>query len=78
MESLLTCSHFTMKDKVLMFYLNSFFGPVVNAARGVAAQIMAAIQGFSSNIVTAFRPQLVESYAQGNYQRANRLYAQYV
>lgn len=64
---------FTMKGQGLNVLLNSFFGPVVNAARGVAAQIMAAIQGFSSNIVTAFRPQLVESYAQGNYQRANRL-----
>lgn len=64
---------FTMKVQGLNVLLNGFFGPVVNAARGVAAQIMSAIQGFSSNIVTAFRPQLIESYAQGDYQRTNNL-----
>lgn len=64
---------FTMKGQGLNVLLNGFFGPVVNAARGIAAQIMAAIQGFSSNIVTAFRPQLVESYAQGDYQRTSGL-----
>lgn len=64
---------FTMKGQGLNVLLNGFFGPVVNAARGVAAQIMSAIQGFSSNIVTAFRPQLIESYAQGDYQRTNNL-----
>lgn len=64
---------FTMKGQGLNILLNVFFGPIVNAARGVAAQIMAAIQGFSSNIVMAFRPQLVESYARGDYKRTNAL-----
>lgn len=49
--------------------LNAFFGPIVNAARGVAAQIQAGLQGLSSNVVAAFRPQLTESYAQGNNTR---------
>ena len=71
--NLLDMFAFTMKGQGLNVLLNGFFGPIVNAARGVAAQIMAAIQGFSSNIVTAFRPQLVESYAQGDYERTNSL-----
>lgn len=49
--------------------LNFFFGPVVNAARGLSNYVSSAVQGFSSNIVVAFRPQLVESYAIKNYAR---------
>lgn len=58
-----------MKGQGLNVLLNGFFGPIVNAARGVASQIMNAIQGFSVNVVMAFRPQVVESYAQGDTQR---------
>lgn len=71
--NLLDMFAFTMKGQGVNVLLNGFFGPVVNAARGVAAQIMAAIQGFSTNIVTAFRPQLVESYARGEYRRTSAL-----
>ena len=57
----------------LNLILNLFFGPVVNAARGVANQISAAISGFSKNVVMAFRPQLVDSYAKGDYQRTRAI-----
>lgn len=53
--------------------LNLFFGTIVNAARGVSGQIQHAIQGFCGNIVMAFRPQLVQSYAQGNIERTNKM-----
>ena len=53
--------------------LNSFFGPIVNASRGVANQVMSAIQYFSANIIVAFRPQLIQSYSAGEYQRTNFL-----
>jgi O-antigen/teichoic acid export membrane protein len=43
--------------------LNVFFGPVVNAARGVSFQIHGAISGFITNIYTAINPQIVKSYA---------------
>lgn len=56
----------------LNLLLNFFFGPIVNAARGVAAQVMNAIHGFSINITVAFRPQLVESYAKGNYGKTRQ------
>lgn len=52
---------------------NFFFGPVVNAARGISFQIQNAINGFSENIATAFRPQLVESYAKKDYGRTETL-----
>ncbi len=49
--------------------LNFFFGPVVNAARGITYQIQSALMGFIGNITTAARPQLVQSYAQSNTTR---------
>jgi len=45
--------------------LNLFFGPVVNAARGIAAQVQNAVTIFSNNFVAAVRPQIVKSYAAG-------------
>lgn len=53
--------------------LNLFFGPVINAARGVSSQIVGALRGFSINIVVAFRPQLVDSYAKNDYQRTRTI-----
>jgi len=46
--------------------LNLYFGPVVNAARGVAVQVQAAIIQLFSNFLMAVRPQIVKSYAQGD------------
>lgn len=53
--------------------LNFFFGPVVNAARGLSTYVYSAIRSFSSNIVMAFRPQLVESYASRNFVRTKHM-----
>tara|TARA_B100000795_G_scaffold84546_1_gene61425 strand:- start:4609 stop:6159 length:1551 start_codon:yes stop_codon:yes gene_type:complete len=43
--------------------LNLFFGPIVNAARGIAFQINNALLSFSHNIYMAARPQIVKAYA---------------
>jgi len=43
--------------------LNIFFGPAINAARGIAFQINAAVNGFVSNFQMAMNPQIVKSYA---------------
>ncbi len=45
---------YTIQGQGLNVLVNSFFGPVVNAARAIAFQIHAAISGFSENIATAF------------------------
>ncbi|MBP5457083.1 MAG: hypothetical protein J6Y37_11310 [Paludibacteraceae bacterium] len=71
--NLLDMFSYTIKGQGLNVLINAFFGPTVNAARGVSNQIMSAIQGFSSNIVMAFRPQLVESYAKGELERTTVL-----
>lgn len=50
----------------LNLLLNIFFGPVVNAARAVAYQVQGAVTQFSNNFMTAVRPQIIKSYAEGN------------
>lgn len=65
---------YMLKSQGLNMLLNVFFGPVVNAARGVSNMVMSAIQGFQNNIVVAFRPQLVQSYASGDFRRVEKLF----
>lgn len=64
---------FMMRGQGLNMFLNYFFGPIINAARGIASQVSGAIHGFSTNILSSFRPQLVQSYAKGDYARTRRL-----
>lgn len=47
----------------LNILLNIFFGPVVNAARGVATQVQSVVIQFASNFQTALNPQIIKSYA---------------
>lgn len=57
----------------LNILLNMFFGPVVNAARGIAYQVQGAITQFSGNFITAVKPQIIKSYAEGNIDDMLRL-----
>ena len=59
-----------MKEQGINMILNLFFGPVVNAARGIAYQVTGAMQGFVANVNTASRPQLTQSYASGDLGRS--------
>lgn len=53
--------------------LNIFFGPLVNAARGIALQVQGVILGFVGNFQTALNPQITKNYANGNLQRMHQL-----
>lgn len=64
---------FMLKGQGLNMLLNLFFGPMINAARGVAFQVNSAISGFSQNITLAFRPQIVNSYANNNFVKVRHL-----
>lgn len=65
---------YTLKSQGLNIVLNLFFGTVVNAARGVASQVLHAVNQFINSFQTAFRPQLTKLYASGDYDAAMRLY----
>ena len=47
----------------LNILLNLFFGPIVNAAYGIASQVQNAIVQFSNNFMLAVRPQIIKLYA---------------
>lgn len=46
--------------------INLFGGPVVNAARAIANQVLNAVNGFVENFMTALKPQITKSYASGD------------
>lgn len=46
--------------------MNLYFGVAVNAARGIATQVDAALKQFVNNFTTAVNPQITKSYAQGD------------
>ena len=53
--------------------INMFFGPAYNAARAVSSQVNGAVNSFSMIFLTAVRPQIVKSYAEGNIDRMYQL-----
>lgn len=53
--------------------LNLFFGPTVNAARGIAIQVQNAISQFANSFQMAINPQITKSYAQRDYAYMHKL-----
>ena len=53
--------------------LNVFFGPVVNAARGIAMQVQGVMGQFVTNFQTAISPQITKTYANAEYKRMHSL-----
>ena len=60
------CTAGLLKGQGVNVLLNIFVGPVLNAARGIADQVNAAICSFSGNFMTALNPQITKSYASDN------------
>lgn len=65
---------FIFKDQFVTILLNMFFGPVVNAARAVTAQINMAVSSFTLSFMISVKPQLVKSYSSGNHPYMKKLY----
>lgn len=53
----------TISTQGTLVVLNHFIGVIANAAAGIANQIKSAVYIFVSNFQTAFKPQLIQSYA---------------
>lgn len=47
--------------------LNTFFGPKVNAASGVATSVMSITTSFSNNFLMALKPYMTKQYAREEY-----------
>lgn len=61
---------YTLRQNGSNIVMNLFFGPVVNAANGIAMTVQGTIMALASNVTTALRPPIIKEIVSGN-----RLYA---
>jgi len=53
--------------------LNIFHGVTLNAAMGISSQVKTAVYSFVSNFQTAYKPQIIKSYASNDFDYFMRL-----
>ena len=63
-------------DQGINVLINIFFGPAINAARGIAFQIKGQVASFCTNFQIAAGPQITKYYAAGDLDNMNRLVLQ--
>ena len=63
----------TLNTAGISLVLNMFFGPLVNAAKGIADRINGIVVSFSVNFYQAIAPQIVKTYASGDQERSKML-----
>lgn len=63
----------TARSEGVNLILNLFCGPAVNAARGIAYQVEAALYHFINNFHQAVRPVIIKHHAAGELERSNKL-----
>ena len=63
----------SFRSQGVTMLLNMFFGPLLNAANGIATNVHGIILGFANNVIVAFRPQIIKEYAAENIQRMSYL-----
>jgi O-antigen/teichoic acid export membrane protein len=61
------------KGQGVNIILNMFFGPIVNAARGISMQVQNAVNNFAFNIQLAVKPQIIKSYASNEMEYMHSL-----
>lgn len=61
------------KEQGVNVVLNMFFGPAVNAARGIAYQVLSKLNGFVTNFQMALNPQIIKNYASGELENMYKL-----
>lgn len=62
-----------LRTQGLNVLLNLFFGVTVNAARGVATQVEAAVTQFVGNFTMALNPQITKSFAKDDREYMHKL-----
>lgn len=62
-----------LRDQGINLLFNVFNGPTINAARGLAMQVQAAVTRFSHNFYVAVQPQITKSYASNNIDESHDL-----
>ena len=62
-----------LRSQGINLLFNVYIGPLINAARGLAMQVLAAVNKFSGSFYTAVQPQITKYYAAKEYDAANGL-----
>ena len=52
-----------LREQGVNLLINIFWGTTLNASRGIAQQVSAAVTSFSSSFISAVNPQITKSYA---------------
>lgn len=74
--NLIGSSAWTFRIFGVNILLNMFFGPVVNAARGLAFKVYSTVSQLQENFMTASKPQLIKAYSAGELDGMRRLVCQ--
>ena len=61
------------KEQGVNIILNIYFGATVNAARGIAYQVLGKVNTFSSNFQMALNPQIIKCYSSRDYSSMYKL-----
>ena len=64
---------FVLRNQGVNMVVNIFFGPAINAARGIAYQVSSQISSFAGNFQMAATPQITKTYASDNIIRMRNL-----
>lgn len=60
-------------QQLFVFLLNIFYGVIANAAMGIATNVVAAVNSFFAGFQTSFRPQIIKSYANHEYDYLKKM-----
>lgn len=63
----------TLNTEGVNILINIFFGVTLNAARGIATTVDNMVQQFVRNFMTAMNPQIIKSYATGDFDYLHKL-----
>lgn len=64
---------FVLHTQGIALVINQFFSVAVNAAQGVANQVNGIVNQFVINFLTALNPQVVKTYATGEFEQMHNL-----
>jgi len=71
--SLLGDVGYTVRQNGSNIVMNLFFGPIVNAANGIAMTVQGVIMALANNLTTALRPPIIKEIACGNRNYASKM-----
>ncbi len=67
--NLLSSGSHTLTNQGVNFFINRYYSVSLNAAQGIASTVYNAVNLFLTNFQTAFKPQLIKTYAAGEMKQ---------